>query len=337
VSDGSPPAGTERSRAKIGRYEILKLVADADREMVYLGIDPLSESEVVIRVSRETIPEPLSDRAAADGGLARGLVHRNLLRVFDMGEDNELAYQVEEVLRGQTLAETPKDRIEALDLATRVDMVAQLCSGLHVLHQHGVIHGDVKPANVFRTSEGVIKLLNTRVTPAAEMTIVSDNALSGSFEYSSPERLRGDTDVDGRSDVFSAAVLLYELVSGRLPFHGASTIETVSRIIDSDPAPLEQMPALDALVRRGLEKNPDKRFQSAQEFAYALWLHISGVELDDADENAEVNTLYRDRVGVIDAKKTEWISEWSRNFLQFAQETLRDAARRWQRWWPRQR
>jgi serine/threonine-protein kinase len=166
------------------------------------------------------------------------------------------------------------------------------------------------------------------------MTIVSDNALTGSFEYNSPERLRGNADADGRSDVFSAAVILYELVSGRLPFKGASTLETVTRIIESDPARLEQMPALDVLVRRGLEKNPDKRFQSAQEFAYALWLHLSNAQLEDSDENAEVGTLYGEARSV-EAKEAERGSmAWSTDLLQFFKQTLLSSARRLMRpWW----
>jgi eukaryotic-like serine/threonine-protein kinase len=293
VSDMSPRGATPR--ATIGPYEILKILERGDRETLYLGIEPASEREVVIRVSSDVDSVRLGDAAAREATLARRLVHRHLLRVFDAGEDEGLSYVVEEVRRGHTLADMPKDRLDTFDMAARLDLVAQLCTGLHFLHAHGLIHGEVKPANVFVTTDGVVKLLNVGPSPADEMTIVSDNALAGSFEYNSPEQLQGRAEIDGRSDIFSAAVILYELVSGRRPFHGSSTRDTLERINHADPTPLDELPELNGLIRRGLDKDPDKRFRSAQEFAYALWVHVSQVQVEDQAADAQVDTVYVER------------------------------------------
>ena len=296
MSDISPRDTTPR--ATIGPYEILKVLERGDRETLYLGIEPSSEREVVIRVSSDLDLARVGDRMEQDAALARRLVHRHLLRVFDAGEDEGLSYVVEEVRRGHTLADMPKDRLDTFDMPARLDLVAQLCTGLHFLHAHGLIHGDVRPANVFVTADGVVKLLNVGPSPSDGMTIVSDNALAGSFEYNSPEQLQGRADIDSRSDIFSAAVILYELVSGRRPFHASSTRETLDRMVHADPAPLDELPEIQGLVRRGLEKDPEKRFHSAQEFAYALWVHISQVQLEDQAEDGQVETVYVDRASV---------------------------------------
>jgi serine/threonine protein kinase len=304
MSDVSPHASDE-SRATIGPYEIVKVLARGERETVYLGFEPSSEREVAIRVSPDDGPGP-GEQAAREGTAVLSLVHRHILRVFDVGQDQGLSYVVEEVRRGQTLAEMMRDDLRSVDVTARIDLIAQLCTGLHFIHEQGRIHGDVKPDNVFVTSEGVVKLLNLGAVKVEEMTIVSDRALSGSFEYYSPEQLMGREDIDGRSDLFSAAVILYELVSGRRPFHGSSTATTLARIVREDPTPLDDMPELDAVVRRALEKDPAKRFASAQEFAYALWTielgdHAAegrGAETDsETVHDVRVETLQLDRSG----------------------------------------
>jgi serine/threonine protein kinase len=204
-----------------------------------------------------------------------------------------------ERLQGRTLAELMSDFTFAADVPTRVDLIAQLCVGLHHAHEQQLVHGNLRPEHVFVTDDGVTKILNFGATPSAnDRTIVSDNALAGSFEYMSPEQIIGRDAIDGRSDVFSAGVLLYEFVSGRRPFQGGSTPATLARILRDDPPPLEGLDRLNTILRRALEKEPAKRFGSAQEFAYALWMmDLPVAPTEDEEDEAQAagsETMYAD-------------------------------------------
>lgn len=270
MNDGVTP-GRDDARARIGPYEIVEVLHRGPLATVYLALGSDSDREVAVKVA--------ADPARGDFGassdtvrVARRLVHRHIVRVLDAGDEDGLSYTVMERLRGRRLSECLEDPTFSPDQATRIDLVAQLCTGLHYAHEHGFVHANISPDNVFVTDDGVVKILNFGAASASDHTVVSDNALSGSVEYLSPEQLMGRESIDGRSDLFSAAAILYELLSGRRPFHGASTAVTLARIVKDDPAPLDGMPKLDRLIRRALEKDPAARFGSAQEFAYALWM-----------------------------------------------------------------
>jgi serine/threonine-protein kinase len=288
VSDGLPPATT--LRAMIGPYEVVKVLSSGDGENVYLAFRDSPEREVVVKAVAASETPHDTDRQAA---VARHLAHRHILRILDAGEDAGLSYVVTESLHGRTLADHHGAASQTWDLATRIDLVAQLCVGLHFAHQHGLVHGDVKPANVFVTDDGVVKILNFGTALPTDLTMVSGTALSGSVEYLAPERLIGREPIDGRSDLFSAAVILYELVAGHRPFQGSSTTITLARIVRDEPTPIAGLEKLDVVIRRALEKDPSKRFASAQEFAFALWmLQLEGGETD-SDPSAEPGeTLY---------------------------------------------
>ena len=270
MSDGSDLA-LEPSRSAIGPYEIVKVVGRGATGTVYSARKEGSAGEVAIKVLRSGASDEAYDRFAREISIARRLVHRHIVRVVDSGEDDDAPFLVMEVLRGQSLRELLRQGHPTLDLATRIDIVAQLCTGLHYAHEHGLVHRDVKPANVFLTDEGVVKILDFGVAKLTDTTMTADGSLIGTLAYMAPEQFDAQGQIDGRADVFSAAVVLYELVTGRKPFEADSPAAMVARIVNDDPAPVEGMPELDLVLRRALHKDPSRRFATAQDFAHALW------------------------------------------------------------------
>lgn len=270
--------------SKAGPYDLLDVLHRGPRAVTYLAVRGDSEQEVVLKMATD----PLRGEAPPEVGARGRLVHRHIVRVLDQADDRGFPYIVMERLRGRTLREVMDDATFAADLPTRIDLVAQLCLGLHHAHEQQIVHGNVRPDNVFVTDDGVTKLLNVvsfGSTSASDRTMVSDNALAGSFEYMSPEQIIGRDAIDGRSDVFSAAVLLFESIAGHRPFQGASSTATLARILRDDPAPLNVPGRLNTILKRALEKEPDKRFASAQEFAYALWM----IDAPDAGLDTEAD------------------------------------------------
>lgn len=270
MSDGSD-AGLEPSRSTIGPYEIVKVVGRGATGTVYSARQEGSASEVAIKVLQSGASDEAYDRFAREISIARRLVHRHIVRVLDSGEHDDAPFLVMEMLRGQSLRELLRQGHATLDQATRIDIVAQLCTGLHYAHEHGLVHRDVKPANVFLTDEGVVKILDFGVAKLTDTTMTADGSLVGTLAYMAPEQLSAHGQIDGRADVFSAAVVLYELVTGRKPFGGDSPAAMVACILNDDPPPVPGMPDLDLVIRRALHKDSSRRFATAQDFAHALW------------------------------------------------------------------
>jgi serine/threonine-protein kinase len=256
---------------KAGRYDVVEVLHRGPRATLYVATRADLDRDVILKVpndaGRVAGEWPTRDLAAASR-----LIHRHIVRIFEIESDGAVPYIAMERLHGRTLEQVVSQSASTADVHARADLVAQLCLGLHYAHEQQVVHGNVRPDHVVVGDDGAVKILNFGAMPSAERTLVTDNALAGSFEYMSPEQIIGRDTIDGRSDIFSAAVILYELVSGRRPFQGASTPATLARILRDEPAPLEGHDRLNAVLRLALQKDPAKRFTTAQEFAYALWM-----------------------------------------------------------------
>ena len=198
------------------------------------------------------------------------------MQVYDFGTEGDLAYIVMEYIEGKELKDY-LDAKEPFDLGTIFRLIGELLSALEFAHEAGVIHRDVKPANVMLDSGKRAKLTDfgvARITEgdaeSADMTRAGQ--LIGTPSYMSPEQIQGQT-IDRRSDIFSAGVLFYQLLTGKKPFEGAG-FPLAKKIVQDDPAPpstLVQIPApIDRVIARALAKAPEKRYQSAREFAEAL-------------------------------------------------------------------
>jgi serine/threonine-protein kinase len=274
-----PPGSSGKAKipAQIGRYQILERVGKGGMGVLYRGIDPVLDREVAIKLmlgdfSDDT--EQLRPRFYREAKAIARLQHRNIVTVFEFAEDGTTPYIVMEFLRGTSLAarlETPP----ALTLDDKVDIVAQLCAGLGYAHEQGVVHRDVKPANVFLLSDGTVKLLDFGIAKLTTSNLTRQGDVLGSPSYMSPEQIMGKENIDGRADVFSTGVLLYEMLAGRKPFEAETTTAIVLKILQERETAIETInpsipPRLGALVKKALEKEPANRFESAAEFAREL-------------------------------------------------------------------
>src|SRR5215813_4757119 len=272
----------------LGPYEVLSTLGSGGMAEVYRARDTRLGRDIALEVVNEALagdPELLR-RFEQEARLAGSLNHPNLVAVYDFGIHEGAPYFITELLKGESLRQRlSRGRIP---VDTALEWGAQLAQGLAAAHAQGVVHRDVKPENVFVTSDGHVKLLDfgiaklveasraegphglldETVTPVSEPT--RTGAIIGTPAYMSPEQVRGEP-VDARTDIFSLGTVLYEMLSGRRPFAGGSLVETGHAILHDEPARLENVPApVDQLVRRCLAKDPEGRIQSARDLAFAL-------------------------------------------------------------------
>ena len=273
---------------KLGRYEIRSQIGEGGMGEVYLARDTQLGRDVAVKV----LPSTYSDdadrlhRFEQEACAASALNHPNILSIYDVGAHDGSPYVVSELLQGQTL----RQRISGTTLAQKraIDYALQIAHGLAAAHEKGIVHRDLKPDNLFITNDGRVKILdfglakltgagNTELSQTSIPTRRVDTdpgKVMGTVGYMSPEQLKG-RQVDHRSDIFSFGAILYEMLSGRRAFHGESAAETMSAILKEDPPDLSETnqrisPALERLVNHCLEKNPESRFHSASDLAFAL-------------------------------------------------------------------
>jgi eukaryotic-like serine/threonine-protein kinase len=274
--------------SRLGPYEILSPLGAGGMGEVYRAKDPRLGREVAIKVlpaSFSTDADRL--RRFEQEARAAGLLnHPNITSVFDIGSHDGSPYVVSELLEGETL----RAALAGGHLSARraVDHAVQLAEGLAAAHEKGIVHRDLKPENVFVTRDGRVKILDfglAKLTHAEEASAQQTNfptatagtepgVVMGTMGYMAPEQVRGRP-ADARSDIFSFGAILYEMLSGKRAFHGDSAADTMSAILREDPPDLSVTnqnvsPGLERILRHCLEKNPERRFQSARDLAFDL-------------------------------------------------------------------
>jgi serine/threonine-protein kinase len=259
---------------KLGRYEITSELGQGAMGTVYKAVDPLIERTVAIKtISLDLSKEELADfeeRFYREAKSAGGLAHPNIVTIYDVGETDKIAYIAMEFLEGQSLREI-LDSGAVLPVERIAEIAAQVADGLAYAQEHGIVHRDIKPANIIMTRSGTVKITDFGIAhmPSASKTHVG--MLLGSPKYMSPEQVVGKT-VDGRSDIFSLGVVLYEMLAGSAPFGGDNISTLMYRILNETPVwPSTLNPlipaAFDRIVARALAKSPEGRYQHARELA----------------------------------------------------------------------
>ncbi len=262
--------------AKIGRYEILERVGRGGMGVVYRGRDPVLDREVAIKAMLTDFEhdEAARPRFYREAKAAARLQHRNIVTVYEFGEEDGRPFIVMEFLRGLDLAQRIRQN-PPLRLEEKLDIVAELCTGLHFAHQQGVIHRDVKPGNVWLVPDGSVKLLDFGISRVASTTLTQPGATTfGSAAYLAPEHVL-DQPADTRADIFSVGVVLYEILTGERPFEGETPTAVLARIAQDEPRPIDALvpglpPALVSAVGRALQKDPRCRYQHAGDLATEL-------------------------------------------------------------------
>jgi eukaryotic-like serine/threonine-protein kinase len=280
----------------LGRYQIQGVLGKGAMGLVYDGLDPTLDRRVAIK----TILTSNLDEATAKHYAMRfkrevravaRLNHPNIVQVYDYGTEGDLAYIVMEYIKGREL----KDAFEAgdrFDLKTILRMMVELLEALDLAHEAGVIHRDVKPANVMVEASGRVKLTDfgvARVTdPDGELgEATRAGAMIGTPSYMSPEQIQGQV-IDRRTDIFSAGILFYQFLTGQKPFEGTQWA-LAKKIVQDDPVPPSALvpglpAAIDRVVARALAKGAEARYQSAASFASALRRVAAGKPPEDPDE-----------------------------------------------------
>ena len=250
--------------ATIGRYQLRERIAHGGMGVLHLAFDPVTEREVALKVLRVD-SEDLRERFLSEARLAARLQHPNIVTIYDVGAHEDQPFIAMEFIAGETLAQLVHRRAP-LALSRRIALVEQLCVGLAYAHRHGIVHRDVKPANLMISRDsGVLKVLDFGVAgrldadPGAE-----GQMLMGTPNYMSPEQVVGQPS-DHRSDIFSVGLVLYELLAYRQAFSGESQQSILLKVLHESPLPLASLipgidPALPAIVDRALEKSADRRY-----------------------------------------------------------------------------
>src|SRR5271170_3937273 len=271
---------------RLGPFEILALLGAGGMGEVYRARDASLKRDVAIKVlpaSYSRDPDRLH-RFQLEAQSAAALNHPNILSIFHIGQHDGSPYIVSELLEGETL----RDRLRrgSMRLREALDIAVQIAHGLAAAHEKGIVHRDLKPENLFVTKDGRVKILDFGLAKLKQHQPDPDGAaptitqktgpgmVMGTAGYMSPEQVRGKA-VDHRTDIFAFGAILYEMLTGKRAFQRSTSAETVTAILNDDPPSISQIvqttpPGLQRVVHRCLEKNPEQRFQSASDLAFAL-------------------------------------------------------------------
>lgn len=282
---------------RIGKYEVVSRLGRGGMGVVYRAEDTLIGRSVAIKTLNESLsgqPEMLK-RFYRE---AQAPLHPNIAIVFDVGDEDGKPFIVMEFVDGEDLDKLISSS-RPLSLVEKLAVIEQVCTGIGFAHRCGVVHRDIKPANIMVKRDPIVaKIVDFGIASVqrtkTEAGLTQTGKVIGSVHYISPERLKGEP-FDGRSDIWATGVMLYQLLSGQLPFPGGQGEEAavMHKVIDQPHPPLSRWlssypPVLDGIIDRALAKNPDERYPTAEEFAADL--HVLNEEL----KKEQVSTLFND-------------------------------------------
>ena len=267
------------AKPTLGRYEVLRELGKGAMGVVYLGKDPKINREVAIKTLRfedefdAADMKAMKERFFREAESAGRLVHPNIVTIYDAGDDGDISYIAMELLSGTDLKDfTTKDKL--LPVAMTLENIAKVAEALDYAHGQSVVHRDIKPANIMRLKDGAIKVTDFGIARITSQSKTATGTVMGTPSYMAPEQLAGNK-VDGRADLFSLGVTLYELLTGEKPFTGESVATLMFRIAN-EPHPRiltirTDLPAgCDAIIDKALQKNPDNRYLRGSEMASDL-------------------------------------------------------------------
>lgn len=328
-----PPVATVN---RIGRYEVIGELGRGGMGVVYRGEDKLIGRDVAIKTLTEVTPE-LRERfyVEARSGI---LSHPNIVTVYEVGESDGVPFIAMEFLAGESLDKILRER-GRLPVLETLSIVEQLCAGLGYAHQHGLLHRDVKPANVMVLPDGRAKIVDFGIARLADQNtrLTKTDAVLGTFHYIAPERLKGAPS-DGRADIWSVGVMLYEMMSGELPFKGRD-VSTLYRVIHEPYVPLAQrvqnLPeAFNAVLDKALAKDVGARYSTPEEMAFDLQAIGEGLKrervhelLETARRLSEERQFAGARTVLLQVQRTDPANAAAKVLMQEVQEHLNNLQR----------
>ena len=278
-----------------GRYRIAKKVGEGGMSFVYLATDVSTAERYAIKILSPSLSQDRNAmaRLRREAGLGIRLAHPNVCHIMRLGETEDgLVYVVMPFVEGEILADRTH-RLGHIPLAQTVKFVREMAAGLHVAHELKIIHRDLKPENIMICTDSAgtdyavvmdFGLAKERKAGNELEKLTATGIILGTPEFMSPEQLRGKT-LDARTDVYSLALMTFEMLTGKLPFEGRTQQEMMIARLRSEPTPIRRCrpelgfsAALETVLLRGLERNVDDRYQTAPEFATAFAAAVSGAE-----------------------------------------------------------
>jgi len=264
---------------KAGRYELREELGRGAMGVVYRAHDPVIGRDVAVKTMHLSEAgtgmsrEELIGRFQTEARAAGLLTHPNIVVVYDAGEEEGIFYITMELVEGRSL-QTMLDAQQLFPLPRIMKLMEQVCSALDFAHQRNVVHRDIKPANLMLTADDTVKITDFGTAKIIQFGTAQTSHVMGTPSYMSPEQVKGKP-VDGRSDIFSLGVILYELMTGEKPFPGENITTVIYKIINEEPIPPRSLdssihPGLSAVITHALAKDPTARFQNCQELLDAL-------------------------------------------------------------------
>ena len=270
---------------RLGRYELLDRLGKGGMGVVYRARDTQLDRLVAVKLLLGDLEgdDESRERFLREARAAGELNHRNIIQVYDFGEDGGRAFIVMELLDGANLNEFIKKHPD-LALDRKLQIMTGVCEGLAFSHSRSIVHRDLKPANLFVTKDRQVKVLDFGLARIASSKLTRTGLVFGTPDYMSPEQVRGKV-VDERSDIFSLGAVFYQVLSGRKPFAAKALPEVMRKVLTDDPVPLthaEAPPSLARVVTRALQKDPLKRYQKVTE----LLADLRGIDPDEPPDTA---------------------------------------------------
>src|ERR687896_1731872 len=251
-----------------GRYRVLRKLGSGGMANVYLAEDGELGRQVAIKIlnDRHAADDQFVERFRREAKNAAGLSHPNIVQIYDRGEAEGTYYIAMEYLGDRTLKEAVADR-QPLPIREAIDYARQILAALRFAHRNGIVHRDIKPHNVIVDGDGRVKVMDFGIARAGASQMTEAGSIIGTAQYLSPEQARG-APVDQSSDLYSTGVVLFELLTGDVPFTGDTPVEIAMKHLSEIPdAPSHRRrdvpPDLDLIVLRALAKDPAERYQSA--------------------------------------------------------------------------
>lgn len=271
------------------RYEVLSKIGAGGMADVYKGRDTMLNRYVAIKVLKKEYreDETFVKKFRSEAQAAAGLMHPNIVNVYDVGEDRGLYYMVMELVEGITL-KGYIDKKGALSAREVISIAIQICAGIDSAHRNHIIHRDIKPQNIIISKDGKVKVTDFGIARATTSNTVSSNVM-GSVHYTSPEQARGGIS-DAKSDIYSVGITLYEMITGELPFDGESTVAIAIKHLQEDIMPpsehVEDIPySLEQIILKCTMKNAEKRYSSIPELVRDLKRSLVDPEGDFVNVN----------------------------------------------------
>lgn len=303
------------------RYKIIKLIGGGGMSNVYLAHDIILNREVAIKILRydSSNEEEYHRRFQREALSATSLTHSNIVSIYDVGEDGEMHYIVMEYVKGKTLKQYIQE-FAPLTPARSVQIMKQLTSAIAHAHENQIIHRDIKPQNILMDEDGTVKVTDFGIaTSLAATSYTKTNSVIGTVHYLSPEQARGGL-ATNRSDIYALGIVLYELLTGELPFSGESAVSIALKHLQTETPSIRAInatipQALENVVLKATAKNPDHRYRTVEEMEADLETVLSESRLNEPkfvppidDEETKALPVFKDPIPVNDIANTKQIT-----------------------------